>query len=367
MARVVRRVIWAGIASSAIVGLGLLLQPILAAGEPESPLLDEAHWLWLDAGEPSWPDEHPDESRVVEKPDTVYWDTVVFQLCPDPGRAARYTAGKADVCLFNDSDVVRTDREVVFGFNHAGNGGVLVLSAKGDAPRQFGVSPGDANPTWPFEALIPSGPNPALDFLVEHKETIETLTEGTDVPAIMVAAGVMRQAPGDWDDFASTFFKCNFLDCNPSVGIAQITPGEVERFVDTTSERREIIDELRNDDQFSVEMMHAKLVDARTRFDKVAQRLGVMPSATDYFVMYAIAQNGLCDPVMELALTQGWEAVLKMDDESAAWNVWLMHGGGYARWHVREVAWHTRELVFLGYDLPDDVDLDLVAQLGSVP
>jgi hypothetical protein len=195
------------------------------------------------------------------------------------------------------------------------------------------------------------------------------VTHNTAIPPIALAAGVEIQAPGRWDDLMTVTLKCSIGDCNPSVGIGQIRPSEVEQFTQLEVDRFFVNLALINSPELSIRMMHAKLSEARSRFDLVCQG---RCTETDYFLMYACAHNGMSTREMELAVNHSWNLALSLNDLAFATGDWsraakfrLYGHTGDRRWFIRRYVALLEDLQAQGYHLPVGVDLDYMRSLAQ--
>jgi hypothetical protein len=116
-------------------------------------------------------------------------------------------------------------------------------------------------------------------------------------------------------------------------------------------------------------MMHAKLSEARSRFDLVCQG---RCTETDYFLMYACAHNGMSTREMELAVNHSWNLALSLNDLAFATGDWsraakfrLYGHTGDRRWFIRRYVALLEDLQAQGYHLPVGVDLDYMRSLAQ--
>lgn len=209
----------------------------------------------------------------------------------------------------------------------------------------------------------------SVPFTVSHADIIYEIAKGTRVPPIALAAGVEIQAPGRWDDVAAVTVKCGVEDCDPSVGIGQVRPSEVEQYTSLKLDRFWVNLALMSSPELSVRMMQAKLAEAQRRFESVCQG---RCTETDYFLMYALAHNGLSTETMKIAVNESWEKALQLNDQHFARGDWVekvkyeFYGeAGDYRWFIRRHVELLEMLQQFGYTLPEGVDVAYIRKLGA--
>ena len=231
-------------------------------------------------------------------------DTIV----PNPGNPQllnRYSYAGNNPVLYNDPD------------GHCGPLCIAGLIAVGAI--LLTVPSSNANPTiYMAEYMHVPTYRQGLSEVRRHTDLIVNYAENYGVPPIALAGGIAAQGNAatrpfgwDWPEQLQLRIQQRLTGDAPSVGIAQITPGEAAGFG--------IMGDL-FDPEVSIECMAAKLQSAQERISYWEQK-GYEFSATDRFMLTLIAENSGAGIVNKFVKGAGhnWQNLLRHD--MGAWRV----------------------------------------------
>ena len=197
-----------------------------------------------------------------------------------------------------------------------------------------------------------------LGVAQSNRATIEAYAS-QNAPAIAVAAGIAVQSqwgPGlqDWAE------EHVFGDTNPSQGIAQMTPSEMQKYLGGGSAF---------DSNLAIQAM------ARKIGASVGACVGC--STTDKFIVAGMAQNGFLPSDVSYVLEKyrkdgiiDWSGYFAKQEapSGGAKNNWLALRSGGRSWNLFQLQLFLNDLMALkekGWELPSDVNLSYLQCLTS--
>ena len=191
-----------------------------------------------------------------------------------------------------------------------------------------------------------------------NRATIESYAQSEDVSAIMVGAGIAVQDQWSFQDWAEVNLQ---HDVDPSLGIAQMTRGEMQKYAGGGSALNSDL---------------AVLAMSRKIKESVAACTGC--STTDKFIVAGMAQNGFGSGAVLDVLKQyrggdgaidwnGFFASQKDSRESGKdkWLAFRSSGRGWSRFQVQLFLNDLLALQQEGWQLPPDVNLPYMQCVAS--